>query len=755
MNTSSSSTGYIYIRFHESYDIYDACKLGHTNNIPDRDSTYSTGEIKRGHFKMVFQIVKADYNITHIERLLQKSFENVNVLLNAGKEFYKKDIMTLIEPMLIKLNIEYTKLSDSEIKVLTRINRVKNSFEKLFKKLKKVSVASTITTTSTITTISTIAVNIQKDILTTAKYYPRDYQQIIIDNSVNYYSNNSKGLLVLTCGIGKTLISLWIAKGLNADTIIIGVPNLLLLNQWKNVCNAIFIDIPCLIVCDNIDVKGIKQFIKCNSKFIIITTYSSAHKVNKAAHSIVAFSFHMKINDECHHLTSLNSKICEDTKQYIQMLNIPSNKQISLTATPKHIIQTSQNVSDTSISNDNIDYFGDIIERRCLLWAINEEIICDYEILTIIANEEQLEHHLVAFNIIEEHDKRLFLSAFAALKSIAVGHSHHLLIYSNNTTNSLKIIEYIKMLMDDKYFDIPNLYYSNYQGDMRNIDQQNIISSFEKARSGIISCVYCLGEGWDFPLLDAVVFSENMTSDIRIVQSALRASRKDRNDITKKTKIILPILNRDDWLDNSENQDLKKVREVIYHMGLEDETITQKIKVYKIDIEKPQTIARKIKEIEGVDDFGEYDEELTMQLRLKTIKRIALDITYLKAKKIIADKQIRSKDEYIRLCEKDARLSTEPEELYKSQFKNWVDYLSIDRVYYDLETCKNNVKRYISLHPEIKKHYLDLSIVCNKLCELDALFPPFGLWVDYYNVKDLRDIIVISLQNKKKGGIVL
>ena len=79
MNTSSSITGYIYIRFHESYDIYDACKLGHTNNIPDRDSTYSTGEIKRGHFKMVFQIVKADYNITHIERLLQKSFERMIV----------------------------------------------------------------------------------------------------------------------------------------------------------------------------------------------------------------------------------------------------------------------------------------------------------------------------------------------------------------------------------------------------------------------------------------------------------------------------------------------------------------------------------------------------------------------------------------------------------------------------------------------------------------------------------------------------
>ena len=41
-----------------------------------------------------------------------------------------------------------------------------------------------------------------------------------------------------------------------------------------------------------------------------------------------------------------------------------------------------------------------------------------------------------------------------------------------------------------------------------------------------------------------------------IVQSALRASRKNKKDTNKKNKIILPILNRDDWLENNENTDL-------------------------------------------------------------------------------------------------------------------------------------------------------------------------------------------------------
>jgi len=71
-----------------------------------------------------------------------------------------------------------------------------------------------------------------------------------------------------------------------------------------------------------------------------------------------------------------------------------------------------------------------------------------------------------------------------------------------------------------------------------------------------------------------------------------------------------------------------------------------------------------------------------------------------------------------------------------------------------LETCKNKVGEYLLLYPEIKKQYLDLSIVSSELCKIDALFPPNCLWVEYYNVKDLRDIITIT-NKKKKMGVIL
>lgn len=741
-------SGYIYIRSNELWDMYDSYKLGRTQNILERENNYITSEINRGQFKYIYEI--SNYDIEDCEKILFKELKKFNIYNNAGKEFYKKCCVEKIENIFTKNFIKYKLLSESEINELTRINREYINADIIDDECFKSIVVDGICEKLDLYNVNNVKFKITNK--HNVSYIPRDDQTIIIEKSVIHFQQYNKGILVLMCGVGKTLISLWIIQKLNANTIIIGVPNKLLLKQWEEVICILFQDVPYLIISSGVNTKNIMSFLEINQKnCIVITTYSSAHKVYTATQN-VSFVFDMKINDECHHLTSNNMRLEHTAKKYIQMLNIPSIKQLSLTATLKQL----ESIRNDSIvvSNDNVEYFGEIIDRKCLLWAINEHIICDYDIQTIITNEELLEQQLSKFHIIEENDKRLFLSAFASLKSIFDGHSHHLLIYSNNKDNSLKLIQYIKMLLDDNYFDIPDLYYSNYHSEMKSKYQKEIINNFEKTKYGIITCVYCLGEGWDFPLLDGVVFAENMTSNIRIVQSALRASRKNKHQPNKKTKIILPILNRDDWLENNENSDLKKVKEVIYQLGLEDETITQKIKVFRIDIEKHKSKKKEKEKERYIDDFGEYDEELTQKIRLKTIKRTALATTYEKARKIIANKNIKSKECYYELCERDNRLSKEPEIVFKGQFTNWIEYLSIERIYYDLKTCKDKVKEYLLCNPELKKHYLDLSLVCNELVKIDTLFPPNGLWVEYYNVKDLRDIITI-INKKKSRGIAI
>lgn len=729
MNKTNTNKGYIYLRWHPAYD--DVYKLGKTHNIPERDSLYATGELKRGKFIVVYEIPIEKMSL--VERLLQNEYIELNIKYDAGTEFFNIKILTLIEPYLNKLNVKFKKLEQQEINDLMRCNRVR-------KTLNKINIRNLI---NVLKSKRNKQINV---------YKPRDDQHDIIDKSFEHFQNNDKGILVLTCGVGKTLISLWVAQKLKSNTIIIGVPNILLLNQWEKYIWNLFPDINPLTVSSGVDSEIIIQYLKNNEKNgIIITTYSSAHKVYTASNEI-NFIFDIKILDETHHLTTHNIEKATDKKSYIKMLNISSVKQLGLTATLKQI----ENLHNDSnvISNDNIDCFGEIIDRKTLLWAIEKGIVCDYDIVTLKTDEEKLEPILDQFNITEDNDKRLFLSAYSSLLSINNNQSHHILIYSNNKENSSKLILYIKMLLEDNYFDIDGLYYSNYHSDMKKKEQVNIIKDFEKSSFGIITCVYCLGEGWDFPLLDGVVFAENMTSNIRIVQSALRAFRKYKNELLKKAKIILPILSRDDWLENNENSDLKKVREVIYQMGLEDETIEHKIKVINIDFKKHKQKEKENEKRIMIDEFGDYDDDLTRKLRLKTINRSNLSTTYEKARKIIAEKNIKNKEDYYELCEKDNRLTKEPEIVFKGKFTNWIEYLSIKREYYDLEMCKRKVDELLSKYPEIKNNKLDLSKVCNDLCGLDNLFPPAGLWVEYYDINDLNNIIIIKNKKKKRSSII-
>jgi superfamily II DNA or RNA helicase len=735
--------GYIYIRFHESYEKYNACKMGKTDNIPDRNSQYLTYEIQSGNFKVVFEI--PNEKMSHIERMLQTEFHEFNIKYDAGTEYFHQQIVSLIEPYFIEIGLEYRKLTQEEINDFTRRNR-------------DISLTSS---PSSLTLLLS----------------PRNDQTPIIEKSVAHFQHNDKGTLVLICGVGKTLISLWTAQRLNIKTLLIGVPNTLLLGQWKKYIHGdkntvgLFPNIPLLIVSQGASIKNIEKFLKKNTEeCVVITTYSSSHKVSSVVNKFPSFVFQMKINDECHHLTSSNMRLEPETTTYIHMLNIPSVKQLSLTATLKLLENTdygdgngdgddpstSFSPSPIVVSNNNIEYFGEIIERKNLLWGIQHGIVCDYDVQTIITDEERFEQHLAIFRVTEENDKRLWLSAYSALKSIQDGHSHHLLIYSNKTINSNKIFHYLKELLKHQYFDIPELYCSTYYGDMKTSTKKEILTNFETAPFGIITCVYCLGEGWDFPILDAVVFAENMSSNIRIVQSALRASRKNPYQPGKITKIILPILNRIQWLENTENSDLKKVREVIYQMGLEDETITQKIRVCRIDIEKhPRKEREKKEDNHQTVELGEYDDELTQKLKLKTVKRMALNITFEKARRILAHKKLKSKNEYYALCEKDGRLSADPEIVFKGQFTNWIEYLSLERIYYELEICKIKVGEYLDLYPPLKKHRLDLSYIIVELCKLDPLFPPNEFWAEYYYTNDLRTVIdiVVIVNKKKKMGV--
>ena len=60
----------------------------------------------------------------------------------------------------------------------------------------------------------------------------------------------------------------------------------------------------------------------------------------------------------------------------------------------------------------------------------------------------------------------------------------------------------------------------------------------------------------------------------------------------------------------------------------------------------------------------------------------------------------------------------------------------------------------MNIYPELKNNYLNPLIITKKLVDIDPNFPPYELWVEYYNVKHINDIISFKT-NKKKMGVIL
>lgn len=628
-------SGYIYLRNHESYDTYKAYKLGKTNNIPDRDSQYTTCEILRGEFILV---IKID-NIDKVELLLQNNFNNLHVYINGGIEFYKKEIINYIIPYLKSLNLDFKVLTKEEIEKLTR-------------------------------SIKIVKPNIQ--------------QQDILNNINIFFDNNKIGKILWSCGLGKTLLSILICKQLNESLklirliiqkngiaifeqlnfkkILIGVPTIYLQNQFKNEILKVYPNennILCIGSLETTNINKIKLFIENNNETIfIITTYTSCKL-------LINETFDFKIGDEAHHLVGL------DNKNYNIFHKIKSNKTLFMTATEKII--------DMDYTMDNKETFGKIIDEKTVKWAIENKKITDYNLLIIKNSEQDIDNIIKTLNI-KVDNKELFISAFMALKSIEFYDDlTHILVYTNSIENSEIITNYIDEILNKQIINIKkeDIYNNNLHSNKKlNINKE--IEKFKNSKYGIISNIYYFSEGFDLPKLNGVVFSENMESDIRVVQSALRPNRLDYNNPNKKAYIIIPYIDSIDW----DNKSFNKCRKIISKIRNVDETIEQKITISNIKTRNSNS-----KEINNYNYSLEsnIDQLNNIKLRLKYSRTLESNLSeeqdeYNYIKSINKEMNISSKEEYVINKDNHKNYIDDSEKYFKIKgvWKNWYDFIGFD-----------------------------------------------------------------------------
>jgi superfamily II DNA or RNA helicase len=176
-------------------------------------------------------------------------------------------------------------------------------------------------------------------------------------------------------------------------------------------------------------------------------------------------------------------------------------------------------------------------------------------------------------------NKEIFISCFMCLKSFEKYNDlTHLLLYTNNTEDSELAKKYIDDILTLNILSITKeMIYNNalHSKNCNNLEKE--VNTFRNTPYGIISCVYIFGEGFDLPKLNGVCISGNMQSETRIVQYVLRPNRLEFNNPNKKSYVIIPYIDTNNW--EVESKSYEKVRNIVSQMRNNDETIEQKIYV--------------------------------------------------------------------------------------------------------------------------------------------------------------------------------
>ena len=695
MTYGQENGGYFYIRENpywnsESENYY---KTGITQNIKNRQCPYITTEKTRGKFIKVIEFSVNEKRLKMIDVLIKRRFNNLNIRHNGGTEFYNKDIIKLIEGFLLSIAVSFKVLNDDEIDKLNRFVYLKNVlthniiFQKYLRHKK-----------------------LYKNLL------PLDYQQEILDIIYQFYQDNKIGKLLWACGLGKTLMSLFIIKHLNCKNILIGVPSILLQQEFKKEILRLFPNednILCIGgdeegINNTFDIYKVKQFNnKCTNepKFTVIT-YHSCYK-------LVGYTFDIKLGDECHHLVGFDDENKEGG--FKKFHKIQADKTLYMTATEKII----KNASNNIYTMDNELQFGNIIDKKTFKWAIENNKITDFYVLLIENNDHDMDEIIKSLNIdVDVKDIELFINCYITIKSFEKYNKlSHILLYTNTTSNADKCQKFIEqILIKLNIYDIYNKALHS-KNEFNNTEE---IEKFKNSKYGIISCVYLFGEGFNLQELNGTCVADTMDSPIRITQYLTRANRLNKNDPKKIAYNIIPY----------NIKSTEKIKHTLNELGNSD------IKYqYHIDTIKNYKDKSKIGESKTGESIVMNDDIKRIRLMLKHRRILKLNLSveqneYKYMKQLNKCMKIKSMKEYKDSKDKHEMYIEEPEKYFteKGVWSNVCDFLNID------------TSKYITLKEEWIKYCKMLKI--NTLeeydirCQTDEILPrePVYFYVGFTNM---------------------
>jgi superfamily II DNA or RNA helicase len=403
---------------------------------------------------------------------------------------------------------------------------------------------------------------------------PHKFQEEIIDDVVKGFRSSDRGKIVAACGVGKTLVSLWITERRTDSLVLFLAPSLQLIRQtlgvWAKEANAPF---SYLCVCsdetialeedeygitvDQLDIpvttssQAVRHFINGTfrgQKRVVFATYQSVSVISKAVDKTFK-GFDIIIFDEAHRTAGAKSSVM--FAEALDDERVPSKKRLFMTATERILGARAKAAAAKGtqeiFSMDDVSKYGPVFHKLSFGRAIKLGIISDYRIVFACVTDRDVSRAIkerAYVSVSDESGKSTGVSDVDFVYRLLILEKCIRELGIKKTISFHDRVPNAKRFAGMLNFDGPAdlKFVGHVNGSMPSSERRNVIKRFEDADTSVLTNVRCLSEGVDVPQIDAVYFTNPKSSVVDIVQAVGRAMRQPYGHKGKVAYIIVPLL---------------------------------------------------------------------------------------------------------------------------------------------------------------------------------------------------------------------
>jgi predicted helicase len=369
---------------------------------------------------------------------------------------------------------------------------------------------------------------------------PHGYQKSAITDVAKGFKTADRGMLVMACGTGKTLVAWFIAEKLAAKRTLVLVPSLSLLKQtireWRTANPAKpFAALP---VCSDetagslgedaavshasdlgvpftTDPVVIAEFLRRRSGTrVVFSTYQSSRQIAAAYELGRVPQFDLVIADEAHRVAG---PVSSDFATVLDPTAIKARRRLFMTATPRYftgrILREAKEADFEVASMDDHTRFGEVFHKLSFGQAIDRGLLTDYQVAIIgvddVTYRDWVERAtLVTLDGKKITDARSLAGQIGLAKAMRKFDLHRVISFHSRVKAARDFAASMPAVLDwmpARQRPKGRLWSEYASGEMSAGDRHILIEHLKRLddwERGLLANARCLAEGVDVPALD-------------------------------------------------------------------------------------------------------------------------------------------------------------------------------------------------------------------------------------------------------------